>query len=146
MSERDYALGFGEAKCVGVGAIVVFVVASFTVVAVLARRTVPNGMGRVNLFTEATAVWKGKGSSRTASRHFFVVVLWHGEPLETVVTGVFYRRGYSYPSSAHLFRSIIIRNECAVIKIWMDARDNSGLGEAAPSFSISNPPTRSFIS
>ena len=130
----------------GVRAIVVCVIASLAVVAVLASRTVPDGVGGVELFTEATAVWEGKGSSRAASRHFFIVVLRHGEPSETVVTGVFYRRSYSYPSSAHFFRSIVVRNEGAVIKVWMNARDNPGLGEAAPSFGISNPPSRPFIS
>ena len=60
-------------------------IASLAVVAVLASWTVPDGVGGVELFTEAAAVWKGEGSSRTASRHFFVVVLWHGEPSETLM-------------------------------------------------------------
>ena len=130
----------------GVRAIVVCVIASLAVVAVLASWAVPDGVGGVDLFTEAAAVWKGKGSSRTAGRHFFVVVLGHGEPSETVVTGIFYRRSYSHPSSAHFFWSVVIGNEGAVIKVWMNARDNPGLGEAASSFGISNSPARPFIS
>ena len=51
------------------------VIASLAVVAVLASWAVPDGVGRVDLFAEAAAVWKGKGSSRTASRQFVVVVL-----------------------------------------------------------------------
>ena len=90
MSERDYALRFGETNRVGVWTIVVFVIAPLAVVTVLASRAVPDGMGGVELFTEAAAVWKGKGSPRTTSRHFFVVILGHSEPPETVVTGVFY--------------------------------------------------------
>ena len=146
MGERDNALGFGETNCMWVRAIVVFVVASLAVVAVLVSWAVPDGVGGVDLFTEAAAVWKGEGSSRATSRHFFIVVLWHGEPSETVVTGVFYRCGYSYPTSAHFFRSVIVRNEGAVIKVWVNARDDPSLGEAAPSFGISNPPARPFIS
>ena len=58
----------------GVRAIVVCVIASLAVVAVLASWAVPDGVGGVDLFTEAAAVWKGKGSSRTAGRHFFVTL------------------------------------------------------------------------
>ena len=90
MSERDYTLRFGETNRVGIGTLVVFVVAPPAVVTVLAGRAVPNGMGGVELSAEAAAVWKGKGSSRTTSRHFFIVILGHGEPPEAVVTGVFY--------------------------------------------------------
>ena len=51
MGERNYALRFGEANRVGVRAIVVCVIASLAVVAVLARWTVPDGVGGVELFT-----------------------------------------------------------------------------------------------
>ena len=146
MCKRNYALRFSEANRVGIWTIVVCVIASLAVVAVLASWAVPDGVGGVKLFTEAAAVWKGEGSSRTASRHFFVVVLWHGEPSETVVMGVFYRRSYSYSPSAHFFWPIIVGNEGAMIKVWMDSRDNPGLGEAAPSFGISNHPACPFIS
>ena len=59
MGEGDYALRLGKTKRVGVGASVVGVVASLAVVTVLANRAVPDGVGRVKLFTEATAVWEG---------------------------------------------------------------------------------------
>ena len=91
------------------------------VVAVLTNRTVPDGVGRVELFTEAAAVWKWKGSSRAAGRHFFVVILGHGEPSEAVVAGVFYCRSYGYSPSAHFFWSVVIRNEGAVIKVRVNA-------------------------
>ena len=146
VGEGDYALRLGEANRVGVRTLVVCVVASSAVVTVLANWAVPDGVGGVELFAETAAVWKRKGSSRMASWHFFVVVLGHGEPPETVVTGVFYRRGYSHPSSAYFFWSVVVGNEGAVIKVWMNARDNPGLGEAASGFGISNPPARPFIS
>ena len=146
MGEGNYALRLGKTKRVGVGASVVGVVASLAVVTVLANRAVPDGVGRVELFTEATAVWEGKGSSRSASRHFLVMILWHGKPSETVVTGIVYCRSYSHSSSAHFFWSVVIGNEGAVIKVWVQTRNNPGLGEAASSFSISNPPACPFIS
>ena len=93
MGERDYALRFGETNRVGVRAIGVCVIAPLAVVAVLSNWAVPDGVGRVELSTEAAAVWNWKGSSRAAGWHFFVVILGHGEPLEAVVAGVFYCRG-----------------------------------------------------
>ena len=120
-------------------------IAPLAVVAVLASWELPDGMVRVELFTEAATVWEWKGASRTAGRHFFVVVLGHGEPSETVVACVFYGRSYSYPSGAHFFGSVMIRDECTVIKVWVNARYDSGLGKAASGFGVPNPPTRSFL-
>ena len=122
------------------------VIPRLAVVTVLASRAVPDSVGGVELLTEAATVWEGKGSSRTTSRHFFVVVLRHGKPSETVVTGVFYRRGYSHPSSAYFFWSVIVGDEGAVIKVWVNARNDSGLGESAPGFGVSDPPACPFIS
>ena len=130
----------------GVWAIVVSVIASLTVVAVLASWAVPDGVGGVKLLTESAVVWKGEGSSRTTGRHFFVVVLGHGEPAETVVAGIFYGCGYSYPSSAHFFWSVVVRDESAMIKVWMNAGDDPGFGEAASGFGVFNSLARSFIS
>ena len=121
-------------------------IAPLTVVTVLASWAVPDGVGRVELFTEAAVVWKGKGSSRAASRQFFVVVLGHGEPSKTMVPSIFYCCSYSHPSGAHFFRSVVIGNEGAVIKVWMNARDHPGLGKAVSSFSVLNPPACPFIS
>ena len=119
MGKGNYALRLDKTERVGVGAIVVGVVAPPAVVTVLANWAVPDGVGRMELSTEATAVWEGKGSSRSAGRHFLVMILWHSEPPETVVTGVFYRRSYSHSSRAHFFWSVVIRNEGAVIKVWV---------------------------
>ena len=124
----------------------VCVIASLTVVAVLASWAVPDGVGRVELFAEAAAVWERKRSPSSTGRHFFVVVLGHGEPSETVVAGIFYRRGYSHPSSTYFFWLVVVGNEGAVIKVRMNARDDPGLSEAASGFGVSNPPARPFIS
>ena len=120
-------------------------IAPLAVVAVLASWAFPDGVVRVELFTEAATVWERKGASRTAGQHFFVVVLGHGEPSETVVVGVFYGCSYSHPPGAHFFGSIMIRDECTVIKVWVNARYDSGLGKAVSGFSIPNPPTCSFV-
>ena len=108
MSEGNYALRLGETDRVRVRAILMLVIAPLAVVAVLASWAIPDGVGRVELLAEAASVWEGKGSSRTASRHFFVMVLGHGEPPKAVVAGVFYRRGYSHSSSAYLDRKSVV--------------------------------------
>ena len=146
MGKRNYALRLCEANRVGIRAVGVFVIAPLAVVAVLANWAFPDGVVRVELFTEAAAVWKGKGSSRTASRQFFVVILGHGKPPEAVVAGIFYCCSYSHPSGTHFFWSVVIRNEGVVIKVWVNARDNPGFGKTASSFSVPNPPARPFIS
>ena len=92
MGKRNHALRLGETDGVGVRAIGVFVITPLAVEAVCANWAFSDGVGRVELFTEAAAVWKWEGSSRAAGRHFFVVILGHGEPPETVVAGVFYCR------------------------------------------------------
>ena len=81
MGEGNYALRLGETDRVRVRAILMLVIAPLAVVAVLASWAVPDGVGRVKLPAEAAAVWEGEGSSRTASWHFFVMVLGHGKPL-----------------------------------------------------------------
>ena len=129
----------------GVGASVVFVVMSLAVVAVCAYWAFPDGVGGVELFAEAAAVWKWKRSSGTTGRHFFVVVLGHGEPSKTVVTGVFYCRGESHSSGTYGFWSVVIRDKSAVIEVGMDAGDDPGFGEAASGFSVPNPPARPLV-
>ena len=82
MSEGDHTLGFREAEGVGIGAVVVFVITPLAVVAVPACWAVPDGVGGVELFTEATAVREWEGSLRTTGRYFFVVILRCSEPPE----------------------------------------------------------------
>ena len=120
-------------------------VASLAVVAVCTHWAFPDSVGGVKLFAETAAVWKGKGSSRTAGRHFFVVVLGHGEPPETVVTGVFYCRSKSHPPSTYGFWSVVVRDEGTVIEVWMNAGEDSSFDEAASSFSVPNPPARPLV-
>ena len=122
-----------------------FVVTSLAVVAVRAHWAFPNSVGRVKLFTKAAAVGKWKGSSRTASWHFFVVILGHGEPPETVVMGVFYCRSERHSPGTYSFRSVVVRDESAVIKVWMNAGDDSGFSKTASSFSVPNPPARPLV-
>ena len=88
----------------------------------------------------------GQERKNRNSRHFFVVIFGHGEPPETVVTSVFYCRSESYPPSAYGFWSVVVRDESAVIEIWMNAGDDSGFGESASSFSVPNPPACPLIS
>ena len=145
MGERNYALRLGETNRVGFRAIGVCVITPLAVVAVLANWAVPDGVGRVELFTEAAAVWKWEGSSRAAGRHFFVMILGHSEPPEAVVAGVFYCRGYGYSPSAHFFGSVVVRNEGAVVKVRVNTRNNSGLDEAASGFGVPDPPACPFI-
>ena len=53
VSEGNHTLGFGETEGVGVGTVVVCVVASLAIMAVLACWTVPDGVGGLELFTES---------------------------------------------------------------------------------------------
>ena len=122
------------------------VVTSLAVVAVCAYWAFPDGVGGVKLFAETAVVWEWKRSSGTTGRHLFVVVLGHGEPPKTVVTGVFYCRGESYPPSTYGFWLVVIRDKSAVVEVGMNAGDDSSLDEAASSFSISNPPVRPLVS
>ena len=145
MGERNNALRLGETNRVGVRAVGVFVITSLAVEAVLANWALPDGVGRVKLFTEVAAVWEWKGSLGAAGQHFFVVILGHGKPLETVVAGIFYCGGYDYSSGAHFCWLIVVRDEGAVIKVWMNAGDNPGFGKAVSGLSIPNPPVRPFI-
>ena len=145
MGERNYALALGKTKGMRIGTSVVFVVASLAVVAVRTHGAFPDSVVGVKLFTKAATVWKWEGLSRTAGRHFFVVILGHGEPPETVVTGVFYCRSESHPPSAYGFWSVVVGDEGAVIEVWMDAGDDSGFDEAVSSFSVPNPPARPLV-
>ena len=121
MGEGHHALGLRETKRVRVGASIVFVVASLTVVAIGAGGTFPDGVGGMKLFAKTTVVREWEGSSGTTGRHLFIVVLGHGVPLKTVVASVFYGCSYSYSPSAHSFWPVMIRNKGAVVKIWMNA-------------------------
>ena len=122
-----------------------FVVASLAVVAVRAYWTLPDSVGRMELFTKAAAVGKWEGSSGTAGRHLFVMILGHGEPPETMVTGVFYCRSERHPPSMYGFWSVVVRDKGAVIEVGMDAGDDPGFGEAASGFSVPNPPARPLV-
>ena len=145
MGERDYTFALSKAKRVRIGASVVFVVASLAVVTVCAHWTFPDSVSGVKLFTEAAAVWEWKGLSRAAGRHFFVMILGHSEPPEAVVMGVFYCRSESHPSGVYGFWSVVVRDESTVIKVWMNAGDDSGFGETASSFSVPNPPVHPLV-
>ena len=120
VSEWDYALGLHEADQVGVGASVMSVVASFAVVTVGTSRTIPNGVGGMELLAKAATMGEWKGSSGAASWHLFVMVLGHGVPSETVVPSVFDRGGYGYPTGVHFFWPVVVGDKGAVIKVWMD--------------------------
>ena len=93
MSEGDHALRLRETKRVRVGANIVFVVTSLTVVTIGASWAFPDGVGGVELFAKVAAMREWEGSLGTAGWHFFVVVLGHGVPLEAVITSVFFGRG-----------------------------------------------------
>ena len=93
MSEGDYALTLREANRVRVRAGVVFVVTSLALVTISANWAFPDSVGGMELFAKAAAMREWKGSSGTASWHFFIVILGHGVPLEAVVARVFYGRG-----------------------------------------------------
>ena len=56
MSEGNHTLGFGKTNGVGVRAVFVRMVTSLAIVAIPARWTVPDCVGRLKLSTEATAV------------------------------------------------------------------------------------------
>ena len=62
MSERDDALRLREAKGVGVVAVLTTMVASPTIVTVLACWTVPDRVSGLKLTTDAAAVGEGGGS------------------------------------------------------------------------------------
>ena len=104
-----------------VRASVVFVVASLAVVTIGANGAFPDGVGGVELFAKAAAMRDREGSLGTTGWHLFIVVLGHGVPPEAVVMSVFYGCGQSYSTSAHGFWSIVVGNEGAVVKVWMNA-------------------------
>ena len=108
-----------------------FVIASLAIVAVCTYGTLPYSMSGVKLFAKAAAVWEWEGSSRVASRHFFIMILGRREPSKTVITGVFDCRGEGYSPGTHDFGSVVVRDEGAVIEVWMDAGDDSSVGETA---------------
>ena len=93
MSKGDHTLGFSETDGMGVGTIVVSVIASFAVEAVLACRAFPNSMFGLELSTEAATMGEWEGTTGTAGRCLFVVVLRHSVPLEVVTASIFYGRG-----------------------------------------------------
>ena len=76
-----------------VGAVVVSVVASFTIEAVLACWAFPNGMFGLELSAETAAMGEWEGTTGTASGCFLVVILGHSVPSKTMIAGVFYGRG-----------------------------------------------------
>ena len=145
MGKRDYALRLGETNGVGVQAVGVLVITPLAVEAVRTNRTLPDSVGGVELFTKAAPVWKWEGLSGAAGWHFFVVILGHGEPPETVVAGVFYGRSYGHSPSAYFFWSVVVRNEGTVIKVRVNVGHDPGFGEAVSGLSVLNPPGRPVI-
>ena len=93
VSKRNHTLGFHETEGVGVGTVIVGVVASFAIVTILAYGAVPDSMGRMDLFAEATAVREWEGSLRAACQCVLIVILGHGVPPEVMVMGIFYGCG-----------------------------------------------------
>ena len=93
MSEGDYTFRFSKTDGMWVGTVVVSVIVSFTIKAVLACGTFPNGMFGLKLSTKTAAVGEWEGATGTAGRCFFVVILGHSVPPETMIAGVFYGRG-----------------------------------------------------
>ena len=81
MSEGDNTFRLGEAQGVGIGAIVVGMVACFTVVAVLAHWAIPDGMSGVKLFAKVAPMQEWEGFSGTTGLPVIVMILWHSIPL-----------------------------------------------------------------
>ena len=77
----------------GIGAVVVGMVTSFTVVTVFSGGAVPDSVSGVELFTKSTAVREWERASGAAGRCFLIVVLGLGRPLKAVVAGVFFGCG-----------------------------------------------------
>ena len=77
----------------GVGAVIVSMIASFTVVTVFSDGAVPDRVSGVELFTKTTLVREWERASGAAGSCFLVVVLGPGKPLEAMVAGVFFGRG-----------------------------------------------------
>ena len=121
MSEGDHTLRLHKAEGVRIGAVVVFMVVPLAVVAVLVCWAVPDSVGRMELFAEVTVVREGEGSIGVAGRRVVIVILWRGEPPEVMLTSIFYSGGQGDTPSAHSFRSIMIQNEGAMIKVRVDA-------------------------
>lgn len=146
MGEGDHALGFGETEGVGVGAIVVSMVVSLAIVTVFTSGAVPHSVFGLELFAEATAVGEWEGFIGAAGRGIVIMVLGHGEPPEVVLMSILHSRGQGYTPSVHGFRSIMVRDEGAVIKVRVNARDHPSFGEASPSFGVLGSPAHSFVS
>ena len=117
MSKGDHTLGLCKAKGVRVMAVVMCMVTSLAVMAILACWAIPDGVGRVELFAEVTAMGEGEGSLGATSLCVIIVVLWRCEPLEVVLASIFYSGGQGHTPSAHGFRLITIRDEGAMIEI-----------------------------
>ena len=120
-------------------------VAAFAIETILARGAFPNGMLGLKLSTKAATVGEWEGTTGTAGRGFFVVVLGHSVPPEVVVASIFYSRGQGNATSAHDVWSIMIGYERTVVEIRVYAGYNSGFSETTPSLSIFHPPTCAFI-
>ena len=93
VGKGDHTFRLGEAERVGVGAILVSMIASFAVVTILACWAVPDSVGGLELSAKVAVVREWERASGTAGRCFLVVVLRHSEPLEAVVASVFYSGG-----------------------------------------------------
>ena len=129
----------------GVVAVFAEVVASPAVMAVFAGWAIPDHVSGLELLTEAAAVREGCRFGGAAGLGIVVVVLGHGVPPYVAFACVSNRCGQSNAPSAHGFRSIMIRDECGMIKIRMNTRVDSRMDEATPGFSIPNPPMSAFV-
>ena len=100
--------------------VVVSMFASLAIKTIFASGAFPNSVFGLKLSAKAAAVGKGEGAIGAASGCFFVVVLRHSVPPETVITSVFYGCGQGDSTSAYGFWTIVIRNEGIVIEVWVN--------------------------